>query len=108
MRSDFEVISHHFIGGTYTKLMRIPENHEVVSHKHRFDHATALFSGCVIVDADNVMTTYYSPDILEIKAGVNHRIVAVNGDAVVGCIHATDETDETKVDEVLIQATEGC
>lgn len=98
-----EVISHHFGGGIYCKLMRIKEDHEVVSHKHNYDHLSMLFSGCVIVEADGVQKTYWSPDVIEIKAGIDHSVIAVNGPAIWGCTHATDCTDVSKVDEVLIQ-----
>lgn len=104
----FEVISHHFAGGVYCKLMRIKENSQVVSHKHEYDHMSVLMQGCVIVRADGEQNTYYAPNIIEIKAGVEHSIVAINGDAVWGCIHATDCTDESKIDDLLIKQPHMC
>jgi hypothetical protein len=106
MLDSIEVIKHHFIGGVYAKEMLIPENHEVISHKHNFDHMSVLTDGCVIVVADGQQETYFSPAIIEIKAGVNHSIIPVNGDAHWLCIHATECTDETAVDEVLIEKQE--
>jgi quercetin dioxygenase-like cupin family protein len=101
--SPVEVISHHFVGGVYCKMMRLKEDEEVVQHKHNYGHATALFSGCVILDANGEQSTHWAPDILEIKAGIHHKFMAINGDAVLACIHATTCTDADKVDEVLIQ-----
>lgn len=97
-----DVIKHHFVGGVYAKEMRIPDGFEVVSHKHLFDHMSVLTQGCVIVEADGIQETYYAPAVIGIKAGVAHSVLPVNGDAHWLCIHATDCTDETKVDEVLI------
>ena len=99
----FEVINHHFIGGVYCKSMRIPENHEVVSHAHHYDHMSVLTKGCVIVEADGVQETYWSPAVIEIKAGVHHSVTPVNGDAHWLCIHRTDCTDVEQVDDVLIK-----
>lgn len=98
-----EVIAHHFVGGVYCKEMSIPEDYQVVSHKHAYDHMSVLTSGCVIVEADGEQETYWSPAIINIKAGVEHSVIAVNGPAHWLCIHATDCTDIEKVDEVLIE-----
>ncbi|MFA7351853.1 MAG: hypothetical protein WC009_13945 [Methylotenera sp.] len=103
MLNEFEVIKHHFINDElYLKEMLIHDGAQVVSHKHKFDHASFLVKGCCIVEADGVQTTHYAPDTIIIKAGVNHSVVAVNGDVKWYCAHVTNETDETKVDEVLI------
>jgi quercetin dioxygenase-like cupin family protein len=98
-----KVISHHFIGGVYAKEMLIPDGYEVISHSHKFDHMSVLTQGCVIVEADGEQSTYYAPAIIEIKAGTNHSVRPVNGDAHWICVHATDCVDESKVDEVLIE-----
>jgi dTDP-4-dehydrorhamnose 3,5-epimerase-like enzyme len=45
---------------------------------------------------------YRAPVAVTIRAGVSHGIVALE-DSVWFCIHATDETDPAKVDEVVIQ-----
>jgi len=103
MSKTLSVIAHHFCGGVYAKSMLIPEDYEVVSHKHLFDHMSILTSGQVIVEADGVQTVYFSPSVIEIKAGVAHSVTPVNGDAHWLCVHATDCTDVDKVDNVLIE-----
>lgn len=102
-KPSFDVIKHHFYGGVYCKEMTINADAEVVSHKHNYDHLSVLTSGCVVVDVDDEQDTYYAPAIIKIKAGSSHRITAVNGPAHWLCIHATDCTDESQVDDVLIQ-----
>lgn len=52
-------------------------------------------------DADE----YTAPACINIVKGVDHAIKALE-DSVWYCVHATDETDATKVDEVLIQEGE--
>lgn len=96
-----KVIKHHFIGGVYGKELLIPDGEDVVSHKHNFDHMSVLAKGCVIVEVGGTQSTYYAPAVIEIKAGIEHSVLAVNGDAHWLCIHATEETDETKIDETL-------
>lgn len=98
-----QVIAHHFIGGIYAKSMLIPEDCEVVSHKHNYDHMSVLTSGCAIVEADGQQQTYWAPSVIEIKAGVAHSVRPVNGDAHWLCLHKTDCTDVDQVDNVLIQ-----
>ncbi|MFA5921161.1 MAG: aspartyl/asparaginyl beta-hydroxylase domain-containing protein [Methylococcaceae bacterium] len=104
-----DIIQHHFIGGgeheseVYLKEMRIADGFEVVSHKHLFDHISLLTRGSVIVEADGIKTVHYAPDYIFIKKGINHSVTPVNSDAKWYCVHITDESDETKVDDVLIQ-----
>lgn len=98
-----EVIGHHFAGGVYAKAMRIPEDFEVVSHKHNYDHLSILAEGCVIVEVDGKQETYWSPAVIEIKAGAEHSVTPVNGPALWYCVHSTDCADPEKVDQVLIK-----
>jgi len=43
-----------------------------------------------------------APACIEIKAGLTHGVKAIT-DCVWFCIHATDEKDPSKVDEILIK-----
>jgi quercetin dioxygenase-like cupin family protein len=95
-------IKHHFSQGVYAKEMHLPKAHYAVSHKHVYDHLSVLAKGRAAVDCDGVVTEYTAPTCIEIKAGVEHVILALE-DVTWFCIHATDETDPEKVDEVTIQ-----
>lgn len=94
-------VVHHFAGGVYAKQMVLPANHYAVKHSHDYDHLSILSSGKVMVDIDGESAEYTAPACITIKANQKHRIVAIE-DSVWFCIHATDETDPDKVDEVLI------
>lgn len=94
-------IAHHFGGGVYVKETRIPANMSLTQHVHEHDHLSVLVSGEVIVRVDGVLTQYTAPAVLTIAAGKAHEVVSLK-DTVWLCIHATDETDPDKVDEVLI------
>ena len=94
-------IQHHFSSGVYAKQMVLPKDFFVISHSHNFDHLSILASGKVIVRTDDSEQQFTAPACLTIKANVHHEITALE-DSVWFCVHATDETDESKVDEVLI------
>jgi quercetin dioxygenase-like cupin family protein len=95
-------VVHHFAAGVYAKQMSLPANHYAVKHVHSHDHMSILAQGHVTVDVDGVVQEYKAPACICIKAGQKHRIVAVK-DSVWFCIHATDETESDRVDEVLIR-----
>jgi len=94
-------IRHHFFPGMYAKEVRIPEGYVLVSHKHLFDHLSILASGSIMLGVDGKRTLHKGPAALNIVAGQNHEVHALT-DVVWFCIHATDETDVDKVDEILI------
>jgi quercetin dioxygenase-like cupin family protein len=98
-----DVVSHHFCGGVYAKEMVIKDGFMVKQHAHGYDHLSYLVSGCVIVEADGVQTTYYAPAAIKIAAHVQHSVTTVNGDAHWLCIHKTDCEDMASIDEVLIE-----
>jgi quercetin dioxygenase-like cupin family protein len=93
---------HHFSDGLYAKQMDIPAGFEAGQHKHNYSHLSILAKGRVIVTTDAGKIEYTAPACIEIKAGVHHKITCLE-DAVWFCIHATKETDASKIDEVLIK-----
>ena len=94
-------ITHHFGGGVYVKEARISANMRLTQHIHGHDHLSVLVSGEVIVRVDGVLTSHTAPAVLTIAAGKAHEVVCLT-DTIWMCIHATDETDPEKVDQVLI------
>jgi quercetin dioxygenase-like cupin family protein len=104
MLGTFEIdlgIKHHFSSGVYAKEMHIPATYTVGSHAHEFDHMSMLAKGEVVVRTDNGEQHFTAPAVVTITKGINHEIYAVK-DSIWFCIHATKETDPSKVDEVLI------
>jgi hypothetical protein len=94
---------HHFSNGVYAKEMHIPMNHHAQTHKHSYDHMSILAKGKVgIFVNENPEVIYEAPACIEIKAGISHTINAYEA-AVWFCIHKTTETDEKKVDSILIE-----
>jgi quercetin dioxygenase-like cupin family protein len=88
------VITHHFSDGLYAKEARFPAGSVILKHTHEFSHLSILAHG-------NDVKIVNAPACLEIKAGLTHGVKAIE-DCVWFCIHATDEKDASKVDDVLI------
>lgn len=99
---DFLGQVHHFSDGLYAKQVHIPANHVVTSHCHQYSHLSVLAEGDVIVEVGGKFVEYSAPACIEIKAGLHHRVMA-RTDATWFCIHATQETDVDKIDEVLVK-----
>ena len=99
-------IVHHFSSGVYAKQMALPAGYTALSHSHKFDHMSILAKGEVLVKTDDFdVQKYVAPTVVTIKAGVNHAIHALT-DVSWFCVHATEETDEEHIDEVLIKKVE--
>jgi quercetin dioxygenase-like cupin family protein len=94
-------VIHHFSDGLYAKQMHLPKGYMAGMHAHNYSHLSILGKGKVIVRTDNDEKTYTAPVCINMQAEILHSIEALE-DAVWFCIHATEETDVNKVDEVLI------
>ena len=94
-------IVHHFSSRVYAKEMRLPAGSDAVSHPQPFDHLSVLASGRALVETDHGSTEYSGFAVIEIKAGVHHKITALE-DVRWLCIHACEETDPEKVDDVIL------
>jgi quercetin dioxygenase-like cupin family protein len=95
------MISHHFSDGLYAKEMRFNAGEAILKHTHEFSHLSILASGKVAVMKGEEIEVIEAPACIEIKAGLTHGVKAIT-DCVWFCIHATDEKDPSKVDDVLI------
>jgi len=92
---------HHFSTGLYAKEMHLPKGFYALSHAHAYDHFSILAKGKAEVDTGESKAIYTAPVCIEIKAGIHHQITALE-DVTWFCIHATNETDIAKIDEVAI------
>lgn len=94
-------IFHHFGGGVYSKETHVKAGQILVQHKHEHAHLSILAYGDVEVMVDGQKMTMTAPACLTIEGGKHHGIRALT-DVVWFCIHATDCTNESEVDGVLI------
>lgn len=97
-----EGIVHYFSDGLYAKEMTFKANQAILKHTHEFSHLSILAQGKVAVLRGDQIDIVTAPACIEVKAGLVHGVKAIT-DCVWYCIHATDEKDTSKVDEVLIK-----
>lgn len=97
------MITHHFSDGLYAKESAFAAGTAILKHTHDFSHLSILAKGKVAVMKGAFVEIVEAPACIEIQAGVTHGVKAIT-DCVWFCIHATDEKDPSKVDEILIGA----
>ena len=102
-----EAVSHHFSDGLYAKEMYLKAGYIATSHSHKYSHLSILAKGEVYLRVNGVISYHASPCCIEITAEQEHEISAIT-DVVWYCLHATEETDINKVDEVLIKECDTC
>lgn len=99
-------IKHHFSDSVYAKQMHLPKGHVALSHKHKYSHLSVLADGeCVlyrVINGETVETRHKAPEVINIPAGIEHQVEAIE-DVTWLCIHATTETDTSRIDKVLIE-----
>jgi len=95
------MISHHFSDGLYAKEAAFEAGTAILKHTHSFSHLSILAKGKVAVLRGTEIDIVDAPACIEIKAGMTHGVKAIT-DCVWFCIHATDEKDSSKVDDILI------
>lgn len=93
---------HHFGGGVYMNEMHVPMGYLVGKHTHTYTHLSVLASGTAEVSYNDTVNTYTAPCVIEILANKPHVIKAIT-DVVWLCAHATDCTDENKINDILIR-----
>lgn len=96
------MIAHHFSDGLYAKETHISAGSMLLQHKHNYSHFGILAKGKVVVVKEGDIQIVEAPACIDIVGGENHGVKAIT-DVVWFCVHATDEKDPSKVDEVLIK-----
>lgn len=97
-----ELITHHFSSGLYAKETRLPAQHVLVQHAHKYEHLSILAQGSVELMVDGVKSIIHAPACITIEAGKHHGIKSIT-DVVWYCVHATEYTDVDDIDLVLAQ-----
>ena len=95
-------VTHHFSDGLYAKEISLPKGYVIGQHAHKFDHLSVLAKGKVLVETDDWKKEIEAPYCINIKAHTHHKVITLT-DTTWYCIHATEEKDADKVDEILIE-----
>jgi quercetin dioxygenase-like cupin family protein len=96
-------IEHHFSGREYAKQTDMLAGTELRQHSHPHDHLSILAKGRVVVSVEGAQDkVVQAPHCLRIAAGMPHSVRALD-DATWFCIHATGETDPSRVDATILE-----
>ena len=71
-------------------------------HSHTFDHLTLLAAGALQVTVENVSTNFKAPQMIYIKAGKEHELVALEDNTIAYCIHALRDNEGNLLDPSMI------
>ena len=82
------------VANLFCKQMLFPKAGDVEhGHCHAFDHTTLLGTGSVEVKANGKTSRFTAPQMIFIKADVEHEITALEDGTVAYCIHALRDGD---------------
>lgn len=92
---------HHFAPGIYLREGRIPAGVFVAGRKHATEHLNILAKGKLRVWTDEGMQTLEAPAVIKSRAGTE-RVAYTYTDVVWLTVHATDETDVSVIESLLL------
>ena len=72
-------------------------------HSHCFDHVTLLSAGRLRLEALGTVTDFTAPQHIFIKAGVVHKLIALEDNTIAQCIHALRDGD--RVEDIVDPAS---
>jgi hypothetical protein len=100
---ELEVV-HHFSPGIYARELRIPKGTILTGKIHRHEHLNIISQGDITVLTESGMQRITAPHTLLSLPGIK-RAGYAHEDTVWTTIHATDETDLAKLEELFIAPT---
>ena len=68
-------------------------------HSHCFDHMTLLAYGKLSIKANGKSTEFAAPNMIYIRAGVEHELTALQDGTVAYCIHAI--RDGERIEDIV-------
>lgn len=98
-------VTHHFGPGVYVREVFIPAGTLAMGHKHKGPCLNMLLKGAMrILDDSGQPRTIESP--LMFTTGPGRKTAYALSDCVFQNIHATEETDLNKLEEMLIEKSD--
>lgn len=98
----------HFSPGVYVREFQMPAGHFVIGKEHKTRHLNILTTGrCTVwtVHGRIELDASYGPKIFESMAGVK-KVVLAHSDIVWLTIHATEETNQDRLENEMINPPE--
>lgn len=101
-------VFHHFSEHMYVREFHMPADHFVIGKEHKTRHLNTLVKGrCTVwtVHGRMELDATNGPRTFESMAGVK-KVVWAHTDIVWMTMHATDETDQDRLEGEIIRSTE--
>ena len=94
-------LNHHFCGGVYARQITMPADTFVIGKRHKTSHFNIILKGKAHVLIDGVVSLIEAPCILNSKENIR-KILYIIEDMTWVTIHATQETDISKLENDLV------
>jgi hypothetical protein len=94
-------VKHYFSPGIYARELFIPAGTLLTGKVHKFEHLNIMSQGDMSVLTENGIKRVQAPFTIVSPAGTK-RIAFAHADSVWTTIHATEETDLDKIENLLI------
>lgn len=94
-------LKHHFAEGSYAREMLIPAGSVIIGKIHRHSHVNVISKGRIYVATEFGSEVLEAPHTFVSQPGTKRAVYALT-DVVWTTIHVTDETDLTKIEDVVI------
>jgi hypothetical protein len=94
-------IKHYFSPGLYARELFIPAGTLLTGKVHKFEHLNIMSQGDMSVLTENGIKRVQAPFTIVSPAGTK-RIAFAHADTVWTTIHATEETDLDKIEDLLV------
>ena len=104
MMGDAFPLKHSFAKGLYVRQITVPSGVLLTGKIHKHSHAFFLLKGEISVLQDGGVKRIKAPATFITPAGTK-RVVYHHSDTIVTTVHATDETDISKIEEEIIAKT---
>ncbi len=96
---------HHFSPGVYIREVTMPKGVFVIGHCHKTEHFNLALKGRASVMMDGEVHHITAPAVIKSGAGVR-KIFYVHEELQWATVHATTETDVSKLEDDLVAPTE--
>lgn len=99
-------LKHYFAPGVYLREIFMPKGTVVIGKIHKTEHLNIIEKGqCSILHRDGTDEILQAPVTFVSKPGVQ-KVLLIHEDTVWKTVHVTQETDMTKLEEILIEPPE--
>lgn len=84
--------------GLYFRSILLRNKGDVVTqHVHDYDHATFVGNGCAVAFiGDKCLGEFWGGQAVPVKAGYEHRFVALVPDTRLACVHSVESAESIK------------